>query len=198
MRSAKTSLALCLALLCGGCGLPQLSVGGGPARVDPGWTTFGGVHPGYWPGHSGISRGYRDEPRLVCDQFGRCWRRDSDRWSDRGRRPAEPPGWAENLPDAARERDRFIRPSSDLVCDQATRVCYKRGNVDKSDTKEVFGRRAAKRADQLRDERGTARIFVPDHGVACDRERQRCFSDGDPDRSLTRRHFGRDAARDVR
>jgi hypothetical protein len=134
---------------------------------------------------------------VVCDRFGRCWRPDYDDRFDRRRVEAHPPGWAEDLPDSARADERFIRPRSGLVCDQATRVCYKRGNVDKSDTKEVFGRRASKRADQLRDERGTPRIFVPEQGAACDPTRRRCFSDGEPDRKLTRRHFGRGAAREI-
>ena len=38
-------------------------------------------------------------------------------------------------------------------------------------------------------------MFVPQRGVACDRERRLCLEDGDPDRKLTRRYFGKDAAR---
>jgi hypothetical protein len=189
MRVAKASFALGLALLCSGCALPQLSVGG-----DQGWRPLGGGYGGGW----GTSPGYAryDDHGVVCDRYGRCWRPKSDDRSDH--RLARPPDWAEDLPESARVEDRFIRPGSGLVCDQATRVCYKRGNVDKSDTKEVFGRRASKRADQLRDERGTPRIFVPEQGAACDPTRRRCFSDGEPDRKLTRRHFGRGAAREIR
>jgi hypothetical protein len=194
MRAAKTSLAACLALLCSGCALPQLSAGG--SRSEPGWDPFGGGYPGAGWAYPGYARD--DDDDWVCDRFGRCWRPDSGDRYDHPRGEARPPGWAENLPRSDRARDRFIRPSAELVCDQATRVCYKRGNVDKSDTKEVFGRRAAKRADRLRDERGTAHIFVPEQGVACDRTRRRCYAEGEPDRSLTRRHFGRGAAREVR
>jgi hypothetical protein len=82
-----------------------------------------------------------------------------------------------------------------VVCDRASRLCYKDGKVDKSDTQSVFGERAGDRADRVRDRLGTGDMFVPERGVACDRERRLCLEDGDPDRKLTRRYFGRDAAR---
>jgi hypothetical protein len=94
-------------------------------------------------------------------------------------------------------QNRFLRPRSEVVCDRATRICYKQGRVDQSDTERVFGGRAGDRADDLRDRVGTARLFVPERGVACDRTRRMCLDDGDPDRSLTRRYFGRRAARDL-
>ena len=93
--------------------------------------------------------------------------------------------------------NRFLRPRSEVVCDRATRICYKKGKIDKSDTEHVFGERAGDRADDLRDRYGTARIFAPERDVSCDRKRRVCFEDGDPDRSLTRRYFGRRAARDL-
>jgi Fels-1 Prophage Protein-like len=91
--------------------------------------------------------------------------------------------------------NRFVRPRSDVVCDRATSICYKRGKIDKSDTEHVFGERAGDRADDVRDRLSNARVFVPERGVACDRERRICLEDGDPDRRLTRRYFGRRAAR---
>ena len=42
-------------------------------------------------------------------------------------------------------QNRFLRPRSEVVCDRATRICYKEGNVDKSDTERVFGERAGDR-----------------------------------------------------
>ena len=107
---------------------------------------------------------------------------------------ARPPSWAETLPDDLRSRHRFVRPSSKLVCDRASSICYKRGNVDKSPTQDIFGERAGDRADDLRDRLGTARLFVPQRDVACDRNRRVCFDDGVPDRKLSRRYFGREAA----
>jgi hypothetical protein len=91
--------------------------------------------------------------------------------------------------------NRFVRPRSDVVCDRAARICYKRGKIDKSDTEHIFGERAGDWADNLRDRLSTARVFVPERGVACDRERRICLEDGHPDRSLTRRYFGQRAAR---
>jgi hypothetical protein len=193
-------LALGLALVCGGCG-PQLSLSAGAPR---GWADpslggpFARTDRDAWLGLPGYARSPFDRSAVVCDRYGRCWRRGpDDHFAHRhfGRPDAEPPGWAEKLPDSARRDDRFLRPRSELVCDRATRICYKDGEVDKSDTEHVFGRRAGKRADDLRDSHGTARLFVPEQGVSCDRERRRCFEDGDPDRRATRRYFGRRAAR---
>ena len=90
--------------------------------------------------------------------------------------------------------DRFVRTDRRVVCDRGTGICYKRGEIDKSETERVFGGRAGDRADDLRDDYGTARLFVPERGVACDRGRRACFDDGEPDHSLTRRYFGRRAA----
>jgi hypothetical protein len=83
------------------------------------------------------------------------------------------------------------------VCDRATRICYKKGKIDKSDTQRMFGERAGDRADGIRDRHGRARIFLPERDVTCDRERKMCFEDGDPDRRLTRRYFGKRAARAI-
>jgi hypothetical protein len=146
-------------------------------------------------------RGYHDAPRrpvINCDQYGRCWQQvpygrayGSGYTGHSGTRP---PGWADDLPYRARGSDRFVRPRSGVVCDRATSVCYKGGQVDRTETRDLFGERAADRADDLRDERGTARLFVPERGVTCDRSRQVCFDDGRADGSLTRRYFGQRAA----
>jgi hypothetical protein len=88
-----------------------------------------------------------------------------------------------------------VRPGSDVVCDRATGICYKQGKVDKSDTERVFGERAGDKVDALRDRFSSSRLFAPERGVACNRESRVCLEDGDPDRSLTRRYFGRRAAR---
>jgi Fels-1 Prophage Protein-like len=190
-------LVLSLALICSACGAPQLSMSTGTEGwSDPSlWPRYRTerdlwlARPGY--GYSPLHR-----PSIACDRFGRCWELGPSDAFARGygeRRSA--PGWAEDLPGSARLEDRFLRPRSEVVCDRATSICYKEGKVDKSDTERVFGGRAGDRADDLRDRLGTARLFVPERGVACDRERRLCLDDGDPDRSLTRRYFGRPAAR---
>jgi hypothetical protein len=200
MRIATAGLVLFVALICSDCGAPQLSTstGGTGAWSDPSpWPRYRTerdlwlARPGY--GYSPLHR-----PSIACDRFGRCWELDPfDRFArgDSERRAARPPGWAENLPDSARLHHRFLRAGSEVVCDRATHICYKEGKVDKSDTERVFGGRAGDRADGLRDRFGTARLFLPEQDVACDRERRVCLDDGDPDRSLTRRYFGRRAAR---
>jgi Fels-1 Prophage Protein-like len=199
MHIATAPFVLSLALICSACGASQLSTstGGTGAWSDSSlWPRYRTerdlwlARPGY--GYSPLHR-----PSIACDRFGRCWELDpSDRFArGYGERRARPPSWAEDLPGSARSHDRFLRAGSEVVCDRATRICYKEGKVDKSDTEQVFGGRAGDRADDLRDRLGTARLFLPERDVACDRARRVCLDDGDPDRSLTRRYFGRRAAR---
>jgi hypothetical protein len=198
----RLTALLCLALLCSGCGTPQVSVGAGNrAWADPSpWSRYR-TDSGIWTAPRGYAWGPFDRPAVVCDRFGRCWQAGPfDRRFARGypeRRYGRPPGWAERLPDSARTDHRFLRPRANVVCDRGTRICYKGGEIDKSDTERVFGARAGDRADNVRDRYGSARLFVPERGVTCDRGQRTCLEDGDPDRKLTRRYFGRQAARDI-
>ncbi|MEK0085477.1 YcgJ family protein [Benzoatithermus flavus] len=132
-------------------------------------------------------------PAIACDQFGRCWQQSPNFGFSPGS-GVRPPGWADDLPRRARDPDRFIRPRSGVVCDAASSICYKQGRIDKSETRAMFGDRAADRADDLRDERGTGRLFVPERGVTCDTARRTCYDGNVPDFSLTRRYFGQRAA----
>jgi Fels-1 Prophage Protein-like len=199
MRIATAPFVLSLALICSACGASQLSTstGGTGAWSDATlWPRYR-TERDLWLGRPGYGYSSLHRPSIACDRFGRCWELDpSDRFP-RGysERRARPPGWAEDLPGSARSHDRFLRAGSEVVCDRATGICYKEGKVDKSDTERVFGERAGDRADGLRDRLGTARVFLPERDVACDRARRVCLDDGDPDRSLTRRYFGRRAAR---
>jgi hypothetical protein len=202
MHLAMGRLGLSLVLVCSACGAPQLSVssGGTGAWPDPSLGSPYRTEREVWPGLPGYGRSPLHRPPVACDSFGRCWQLGpSDRLAHGylERPHARPPGWAEDLPGSARTQHRFLRPRSDVVCDRATRICYKQGEVDKSDTEGVFGGRAGERADALRDRFGTARLFVPEPGVACDRESHVCLEDGDADRRLTRRYFGRNAARAI-
>jgi Fels-1 Prophage Protein-like len=204
MRSTLTLLAAFLTLIGSGCAMPDTSAhrSGGGVWIGPTASLGYGTYPDWdrdlrpaYPGYGG-SLGHR--PAVACDSFGRCWQLGPLDPFERlyARRPyVRPPGWAENLPRSARMSDRFLRPGSDVVCDRASRLCYKDGKIDKSDTQSVFGERAGDRADRLRDRLGTGDMFVPQRGVTCDRERRVCLEDGDPDRKLTRRYFGKDAAR---
>jgi hypothetical protein len=92
---------------------------------------------------------------------------------------------------------RTFRPGRDVVCDRATHTCYRDGEIDASETRDNFGRRAARRVDRIRDEAGTNKIFRPDDDVVCNRREKVCFKNGHPDRSETRDLFGKKAARRI-
>jgi Fels-1 Prophage Protein-like len=193
-------LVLCSGLVCGACGAPQLSISSGGAEdwTDSRWSPLYRPERDVWWAPPGYGRSPLNRPNTACDQFGRCWQLESsDRFARKyiERPDTRPPSWADRLPGSAWMDNRFVRPRSDVVCDRATSICYKRGKIDKSDTEHVFGERAGDRADDVRDRLSNARVFVPERGVACDRERRICLEDGDPDRRLTRRYFGRRAAR---
>ena len=201
MHLATARLILCVALLCSACGAPQLSVSAGSrAWSDPGFWSPYRTERDLWMAPPGYGRSLFARPSIACDRFGRCWQVGrSDRFArgHLGRPSARPPDWAERLPESAVSRDRFLRPRSQVVCDRATRICYKEGKIDKSDTQRMFGERAGDRADGIRDRHRGAEIFLPKRDVACDRERRVCLEDGEPDRKLTRRYFGKRAARAI-
>jgi hypothetical protein len=92
---------------------------------------------------------------------------------------------------------RTFRPAGDVVCDRRTETCYRRGQIDASETRDYFGRGAARRVDRIRDRAGTNRIFRADDDVVCNRRDKVCFKNGHPDRSETRDFFGKKAARRV-
>jgi Fels-1 Prophage Protein-like len=195
MHLSIARLVLCSGLVCSACGAPQLSIysRGAEDWTDSRWSPLYRPEQDVWWALPGYGRSPLGRPYVACDRLGRCWQLGPyDRYA---LGHARPPSWAGNLPGSAWMGNRFVRPRLDVVCDQATRICYKRGKIDKSDTEDVLGERAGDRADDLRDQLNTARVFVPERGVACDRERRICLEDGNPDRSLTRRYFGKRAAR---
>lgn len=151
--------------------------------------------PRSWNGYGRPYRpAYRPRSRIVCDVLERCWR---EPWPgapsgyDDGVRP---PGWADDMPGRLQDPGRFSRPRSGVVCDQGTGLCYKNGRIDKSETERAFGERAGDRADDIRDQRGTGQVFVPERGVVCDTAKQACYDGRFKDLNLTRRYFGRAAA----
>lgn len=211
MRSVLDFLLLVALTLALGAAPPAAADNGPRPRVDQRYPPLHRANPGMGtpprlaapPVRSSQRRGYYDAPRrpvINCDAYGRCWQQvpygSGYGYGSgyTGRTGTRPPGWADDLPYRAQGSDRFLRPRSGVVCDRSTSVCYKGGEVDKTETRDLFGDRAADRADDLRDQRGTARLFVPERGVTCDRSRQVCFDDGRADSSLTRRYFGQRAA----
>ena len=99
--------------------------------------------------------------------------------------------------DQARRQPRFDRPENDVVCDRRTEVCYKDREIDASETREKFGRDAARRVDRIRDRRDNNDVFLPRRNVVCDRDDKKCYQGGDANRRLTREYFGNKAARRV-
>ena len=92
---------------------------------------------------------------------------------------------------------RTFRPDRNVVCDRATETCYRGHEIDASETRDYFGRSAARQVDRDRDAAGTNRIYRVGDGVVCDPRRQVCLKDGRPDRSETRDYFGKKAGRRV-
>ena len=143
MHLSIARLVLCSGLVCGACGAPQLSIysGGAEDWTDSRWSPLYRAERDVWWALPGYGRSPLDRPYVACDRLGRCWQLGPyDRYA---LGHARPPSWAGTLPGSAWMGNRFVRPRLDVVCDQATRICYKRGKIDKSDTEDVFGERAA-------------------------------------------------------
>ncbi|MFO1038397.1 MAG: hypothetical protein U1E45_16285 [Geminicoccaceae bacterium] len=95
------------------------------------------------------------------------------------------------------QSERFFYPARNVTCDRQTRICYRGDELDESETRDWFGRRDARRADNIRDAAGTNEIFVPRGNVYCDLDDKVCYKNGHPDRSETRDYFGKKAARRI-
>ena len=92
---------------------------------------------------------------------------------------------------------RTFQPSRGVVCDRATETCYRGKEIDASETRDVFGRSAARQVDRVRDQAGTNRIYRVDDDVVCNRRTEICYKNGHPDRTETRDFFGKKAARRI-
>lgn len=105
--------------------------------------------------------------------------------------PGPSAGWG----GSARAGSRTFRPSPNVVCDRATQTCYRGRDIDASETRDVFGRKAAREVDRIRDEAGTNRIYRVSNKVVCDRRTKVCYKNGHPDNSETKDFFGRNLPR---
>ena len=90
---------------------------------------------------------------------------------------------------------RTFRPSPGVVCDRATETCYRGRDIDASETRDVFGRSAAREVDRIRDAAGTNRVYRVSNKVVCDRRTKVCYKNGHPDNSETKDFFGRNLPR---
>ena len=97
----------------------------------------------------------------------------------------------------ARRQPRFDRPENDVVCDRRTQVCYKDKEIDASETREKFGKGAARRVDRVRDRYDNNDIFLPRKNVVCERDDRTCYQNGDPNKKQTREYFGNRTAKRV-
>jgi hypothetical protein len=102
-------------------------------------------------------------------------------------------GWGN---DGSSSSGRYVR-SGGVTCDRKTELCYKRGHIDTSETREVFGRGAARDADAIRDELGTSHVYIPRNrnNSYCINKDKTCFKNGQPDWSDTRDVYGKKAGR---
>jgi hypothetical protein len=73
---------------------------------------------------------------------------------------------------------RTFTPSRGVVCDRATETCYRGREIDASETRDYFGRSAARRVDRIRDHAGTNRIYRVDDDVVCNRRAEVCYKRG--------------------
>lgn len=137
-----------------------------------GWNRSGASLGGGWDG-------MRSDP--FGGAFGRPYGYGSDPFGSR----------------AGAGNGRTFRPGPGVICDRATETCYRRGQIDASETRDVFGRGAAREVDRVRDWAGTNRLYRPSDDVVCNRVDQVCYKNGHPDRSETRDYFGRSAARRI-
>jgi hypothetical protein len=102
----------------------------------------------------------------------------------------------DNNRNEARRQPRFDRPENDVVCDRRTQVCYKDKEIDASETREKFGKDAARKVDRVRDRYDNNDIFLPRKNVVAN-GRPTCYQNGDPSRKQTREYFGDRAAKRV-
>ena len=198
MRRLTLTLALVAGALLTGCTVDEADgsrarvYGGGPA-YSPG-TVYGGPLYGYGApsygyyggsayGYGGPSYGYYGGPAYG---YGRqVYRHDEPGYRDEPKAP-----W--------RDHDRrFDRQGENVVCDRLTNVCYKKGNIDASETRDRFGNHAGRRVDGIQDRNRTNDVFLPKPGIICNDRDNVCKKGGEPNRRLTRDYFGNQAARRV-
>ena len=106
------------------------------------------------------------------------------------------PGWGGSPYGTSYDDNRYVRGGRRTVCDRGTQTCYRNGNIDASETRDTFGGRAGRRADDVRDRYG-GDTYIRSRNVACDRGDRVCYKNGRPDRSDTRDVFGKKAARKI-
>lgn len=145
-----------------------------------------------YPVYRGGSTVYRNSPGWGWGNRGYDDRRYRDRNDDDDRYVRAP--WD----DGKRREGRYDREGKDTVCDRRTEICYKDGHIDKTETNQRFGNKAAGRADDIRDRYDNRNVYVPRKNVACDGDRNVCLENGKRDVQATRQEYGKKAAEQLR
>jgi hypothetical protein len=176
---ARPLLPACLAgaLLLGGCASDNHNHDNG-AHAAGGYRPWGGYYGSPWGGYYGAPYGWAyGAPPYYYGGHGHE-HDDNDHYV------------------AISPNGRFVQPEDKVVCDQLTQVCYRKGDLDASETRQYFGKDASHRADNIRDHLHDNDSFLPRPNVACSRDYEACYhTNGRADRPATRRFFGGQAAR---
>jgi hypothetical protein len=149
--------------LVGGCVSDGRFADGGPAssgirwsgpygsdRYSPGSSVFGGNPYGsdrY--GRSGNGgRTFSPSRNVVCDRATEtCYRgREIDASETRDYFGKSASRQVDRIRDQA-GTNRIYRVDDDVVCNRRSEVCYKNGRPDRSETRDYFGKKAARRVD---------------------------------------------------
>lgn len=101
-------------------------------------------------GNSGFASGrtFRPSPNVVCDRATETCYRGGE--IDASETNAYFGKGASRRVDRIRDgagTNRIYRVDNDVVCDRRREICYKNGRPDRSETKEFFGKKAARRID---------------------------------------------------
>ena len=151
-----------------------------------GWGNRAGGYYGYPSRSYGYPYGYYDNRRY----YGYDHDDDDDDDHDDDHR--------HDRADRDRSNDgRSARSQPRTACDERTQVCYKGGKLNTAETRDEFGRDAARRTTRLRERYDTKDIYLPRRNVVCDGGSNTCYRGGEPDRRATREQYGRKAARKV-
>jgi hypothetical protein len=126
-------------------------------------------------------------PRGV---YGSPWRYD-DRRSRNYAYGRSADRYYKDLGRDGEKRPRLVSPEKNVVCDRRTEVCYKKGDIDASETRERFGGDAGRKVERVRDRYDDKDLFLPRRNVVCNDENNTCYRNGKANRELTREYFGR-------
>jgi hypothetical protein len=126
---------------------------GGPSYNDPfasGSPLFGGnpFGSGSYGRSGGGGRTFSPDRNVVCDRATEtCYRgREIDASETRAYFGKSAARQVDRIRDQA-GTNRIYRVDDDVVCNRQREVCYKNGRPDRSETRDYFGKKAARKVD---------------------------------------------------